>query len=121
MQTKDDATLSLIERVNEFETVDNLINRLHARLCSWNDSPLYRSNGDTKLLSTLSESKIKSSFTTNFQSFCEQPRNLKAFTEWENMIEKAKKAIDANNLKKVVVARKSYPITLTTKNPKLPM
>ena len=106
VQTKDDATLSLIERVNEFETVDNLINRFHARLYSWNDSPLYHSNGNTELLSALSESKINSSFTTNFQSFCEQPRNLKAFTEWKNMIVKAKKAIDTNNLKKVVLARK---------------
>ncbi|MBK98932.1 MAG: isochorismate synthase [Balneola sp.] len=106
VQTKDEATLSLIERVNEFETVDNLINRLQVRLYSWNDSAPYDSNGDIELLSALTQSKINDSLTTNSLSLCERPRNLRAFTEWKKMIEKAKKAIDVNDLKKVVLARK---------------
>jgi menaquinone-specific isochorismate synthase len=113
VKTKDEATLSLIERINDFETVDNLVNKFQDKLYSWTNHNPYDStyiNGNVehnkKLLSTFLPSKIDSSFTTNPQTLGNQPGNIRAFTAWKKMVIKAKKAFDAKELKKVVLARK---------------
>ncbi len=110
VKTKDEATLSLIERIHDIVTVDHLISKFQDKLNSWtNYTPYYTTciNGgerhNKKQLSAFLPSKIDSSFITNPQTLGNEPGNFKA---WEKVVIKAKKAFNAKELKKVVLARK---------------